>query len=101
VSLTRQQVASDVRRALDLFNSLAERARLYGPAGEEADLLDIARVAYGEGEMELIDLLDAAEALSDAQIAETRLRADLWTSYYDLERAVGGFDGSLNGRDER
>jgi outer membrane protein TolC len=51
--------------------------------------------------MELIDLLDAAEALSDAQIAETRLRADLWTSYYDLERAVGGFDGPINGRDER
>ncbi|HUF67005.1 MAG TPA: TolC family protein [Longimicrobiales bacterium] len=101
ISLIRRQVESDVRRALDVYTSLAERARLYGPADEAVDLLDIARVAYGEGEMELIDLLDAAEALSDAQIAEIRLRADLWTSYYDLERAVGGFDGPMNGRDER
>jgi cobalt-zinc-cadmium efflux system outer membrane protein len=101
ISLIRRQVESDVRRALDVYTSLAERARLYGSADEAVDLLDIARVAYGEGEMELIDLLDAAEALSDAQIAEIRLRADLWTSYYDLERAVGGFDGPINGRDER
>ena len=30
------------------------------------------------------------------EIAEVRLRADLWTGYYDLERAVGGFDGSMD-----
>lgn len=99
LALTRQQVQSDVRRSLERYSSLAARAQLYSPAEGTADLLEIARVAYAEGEMELIDLLDAAEALSDAQIAETRLRADLWISYFDLERAVSGIDG-MNGRHE-
>jgi outer membrane protein TolC len=42
--------------------------------------------------MDLVQLLDAAEALWDARTAQARLKADLWTAYYDLERAVGGFD---------
>ncbi len=46
--------------------------------------------------MDLIGVLDAAAALREAHIAEVRLRADLWTAYYDLERAVGGFDGSID-----
>ena len=58
-------------------------------------------MAYEEGEMELIELLDAAEALRAARLAETRLRADLWISYYDLERAVGGFDGFVNEEEDR
>ncbi|MDT8369947.1 MAG: TolC family protein [Longimicrobiales bacterium] len=96
--LTRRTVENDVRRALEVYRSLARRAeRLAGPGTREAeDLLEIAQVAYAEGEMELLDLLDAAEALMDARLAETRLRAELWTSYHDLERAVGGFDAPLN-----
>lgn len=104
LALTRRQVESDVRRAIETYESLSRRTDLLrGPAPDEAaDLLGIARVAYAEGEMELIELLDAAEALWDAQTAEARLRADLWTGYYDVERAVGGFDGLTNdGEDER
>ena len=59
---------------------------------EDPDLLQIAQVAYDAGEMDLVQLLDAAEALWDARTAEARLKADLWTAYYDLERAVGGFE---------
>lgn len=103
LALTRRHVENDVRRALAAYRSLARRAdRLAEPLTvEAADLLEIAQVAYEEGEMELIELLDAAEALRAARLAETRLRADLWISYYDLERAVGGFDGVVNEEEDR
>lgn len=91
-SLVRRQVWNDVQRALDQYRSLVRRAELLAGDGT-ADLLEIAQVAYAEGEMELLALLDAAEAHLEARLAETRLRAALWTRYYDLERAVGGFDG--------
>lgn len=102
LALTRRQVENDVRRALETYESLSRRAELLGATAtdEAADLLEIARVAYAEGEMELIELLDAAEALWEAQMAEARLRADLWTGYYDVERAVGGFDGDMNDRED-
>lgn len=98
LSLTRRQVENDVRRALDTYESLSLRAELLGATAtdEAADLLDIARIAYAEGEMELIDLLDAAEALWEVRTAEARLRANLWTGYYDVERAVGGFTPGTN-----
>lgn len=102
LALTRRQIENDVRRALETYESLARRADLLDAAAmdEAADLLEIARVAYAEGEMELIELLDAAEALREAQAAAARLRADLWTGYYDVERAVGGFDGLPNDRED-
>lgn len=98
LALTRRQVENDVRRALETYESLSRRADLLGAAAtrDTADLLEIARVAYAEGEMELITLLDAAEALWEAQTAEARLRADLWIGYYDVERAVGGFESGVN-----
>jgi hypothetical protein len=29
-----------------------------------------------------------------------RLRAEFWTSYFDLERAVGGFDASTDNEED-
>lgn len=102
LALTHRQVENDVRRALERYESLSQRAELLsGTATDEAaDLLDIARVAYAEGEMELIELLDAAEAFWEVQNAEARLVADLWTGYYDVERAVGGFGEGTNARED-
>ena len=98
LALIRRQVENDVRRALETYQSLIRRAALlFEPLTEQAaDLVEIAQVAYEAGEMDLIGVLDAAAALREAHIAEARLRADLWTGYYDLERAVGGFDGSMD-----
>lgn len=97
LALTRRQVENDVLFAVETYRSVTRRAALlFEPLTEAADLVEIARGAYDEGEMDLIDVLDAAEALREARIAEARLRADLWTSYYDMERAVGGFDGSTD-----
>ncbi len=94
LALTSRQVENDLRRTIEVYRSLRGRTQLLGedPLDEEPDLLQIAQVAYDAGEMNLVQLLDAAEALWDARTARARLKADLWTAYYDLERAVGGFD---------
>lgn len=96
LALVRRQLENDVRRAADAYETLLRRAQLLGPGvvAEAADLLEIARVAYDAGEMDLVELLDAAEALHEARTAEARLRADLWIAYFDLERALGGFDAA-------
>ena len=94
LALTSRQVENDLRRAMESYQSLRARSELLGEnlLDEDPDLLQIAQVAYEAGEMDLVQLLDAAEALQGAQTAQARLKADLWTAYYDLERAAGGFD---------
>jgi cobalt-zinc-cadmium efflux system outer membrane protein len=94
LALTRLRVENDVLRAVSAHRSLARRAEMLseGMSADAGELLDVALVAYEEGEMELMELLDAADAFREARLAEVRLRRDLWTSYYDLERAVGGYD---------
>ncbi|MCI0433537.1 MAG: TolC family protein [Gemmatimonadetes bacterium] len=98
LSLTRRQIENDVQRAMDTYRSLLARSALLddAPGDGAGDLLDIAQVAWAEGEMDLLGLLDAAAALRDAQALEARLRADLWIAYHDVERAVGGFDTPAN-----
>lgn len=102
VSLVRRQVLNDVARALERYRSLAARAEFLRPTGDDrgADLLEIARVGYAEGEMDLLELLDAARAHLEANLDQAGLRAESWISYYDLERAVGGFDGPGNDPEE-
>jgi len=94
---TRSELENDALGAAEAYRAHLQRAELVTEeedqgASAAGDLLDIARVAYDEGEMELIELLDAAEAMYQARTAEARLRADLWVSYFNLERALGGFE---------
>ncbi len=98
---TRKEIEQDASRALDVYSSQVRRSELLSNRNEQSrvDLLDVAQVAYDAGEMELIGLLDAAEALSDAETATLRIQSEVWISYYDLERAVGGF-GGLAGQGE-
>ncbi len=92
--LTRRRIEADLRNTIESYGSLRGRSvflednRLAG----SPDILEIAQVAYDAGEMTLVELLDAAEALRDARMAEARLGADLRIALYDLERAQGGFD---------
>jgi outer membrane protein, heavy metal efflux system len=96
-----RQVRNDVARAFLAWETAAMRLALLGdPQVEAADLLAIAQVAYEAGEMELVQLLDAADALREAQALEARLRAQIWTSYFDLERAAGGFDRSMDSEED-
>ena len=67
-----------------------EPVGLAGAGSEVDDLLRIARVSYSEGEMSLLELLDAAEAFRESQIMGSQLTSEHWIRYYDLERAMGG-----------
>jgi len=93
----RRDVLHDARRALDEYRSyqaLGELLNSSGPASD-LDLLEVAQVAYDEGEVELIALLDAAAAYLEAESAALRIQSGAWIRYYDLERAVGGFEGTI------
>ncbi len=92
VDLTRRSIVTDVGRSLAAYASVSERIDLIGNqllTGTD-DLLRIARVSYSEGEMSLLELLDAAEAFRESQTMESQLKSEQWIRYYDLERAMGG-----------
>ena len=57
-------------------------------------LLDIAIASYEEGEMSLLDLLDAADAYRESQTRRALVTAELWVAYYELDRATGGLAGA-------
>jgi outer membrane protein, heavy metal efflux system len=93
---TRRELAlrsaeSEIRRAWEIRRSLEERMRLIGETllPESAGLLETARIAYAEGEMSLVELLDAADAYRGARESVTTLLADYLSAVYDLERATG------------
>ncbi len=104
VDLTRRSIENDVRGSLMAYASLSERIALIRNRllSEVDDLLRIARVSYSEGEMSLLELLDAAEAFRESQIMESQLTSEHWIRYYDLERAMGGVPvAATTGRIER
>ena len=81
----------DVVSAADRYDVRRDRlSRLEGDLVGEADaLLSAARAAYDEGEMSLLELLDAARAFRDARLAAVSLTSAAWIAYYDLLRATG------------
>ena len=89
--LVARQIHNDVRRAYDAYVAARERANLMRTdlVGDTDALLRIARVAYEEGEMTLVELFDAVDAFRVAHVMVTEAIADSWVGYYDLERAVG------------
>ena len=92
VDLTRRSVENDVARSLAAYASVSKRIAVIRNqllTGID-DLLRIARVSYSEGEMSLLELLDAAEAFRESHIMESQLTSEHWLRYYDLERAMGG-----------
>lgn len=93
LALARRNADVEVRTAWDRRRSLGERLALRaGLLTRTERLLRAARVAYAEGEMTLIELLDAAESYRQAREAATTLLADYLQSAAELERATGGFD---------
>lgn len=96
LDLVRRTVERDLSRAAARYRAVRAHAGLAGDriAEDGAGLLESARVAYREGEMELIELLDAAGARRDAGVLAAEIRADVWTAYYELIRAAGGATGA-------
>ena len=90
----------DLRRRLaeyDLLNTwdryAASRASVEvaaeGLFSDGESLLSTATTAYGEDEMTLLELLDAAGAFQGTQLTALSLRSEAWIAYYDLLRAMG------------
>lgn len=87
---TALAVEADVRAAHDALR----RLRTLGTAAQEspadADVIaDAARVAYAEGHMTLLELLDAQRAAADARTLARQYAADLLLARLTLARAVG------------
>ena len=99
--LAEREVRSNVEAAYARYTALrnrlsdaAETGTLLVEAdaetlGQAENLLDAARTSYAEGEMSLVELLDAAKAYQESRLVVTDLLADLWTSYFRLLRAQG------------
>lgn len=89
--LAQRQAESEVRRAWETYRSLEERVRLISRTilPESGGLLETASVSYAEGEMSLLELLDAADAHRTAREAVNQMLADYLISIYELERAAG------------
>lgn len=90
--LALRQIENEVRQAYATYASLRDRTALIQDnlLAETDDLLQIALTSYGEGEMTLVELLDAAAAFRDARLTSLDLRAAFWTSYYEVLHAAGG-----------
>lgn len=89
--LVRRRAEMEIQRAWEVHRTLQEQSRvvsetlLTGSAG----LLETAGVAYAEGEMSLIQLLDAADAYSLTRRSMNELLGDYLISLFDLQRATG------------
>lgn len=91
LDLQRRLAENDLLTASDRYAS--SRARLETAAdGLLADaeaLLASATAAYGENEMSLLELLDAANAFRSARLSALSMRSAAWIDYWDLLRAMG------------
>jgi cobalt-zinc-cadmium efflux system outer membrane protein len=91
LALALRTAEGDARSAWERHRTLLERLVIVnrGLLAESSDLLNAARVAYAEGEMTLVELLDAAEAHRAARQIAVELLRDAAVGGFDLERAVG------------
>ncbi len=91
LQLRRLEARNDVLGVFERYQSTRVRLQRVGEdlLGEADALLEIAAAAYDEGELTLVGLLDAARAFGDARATAVALRAETWTAYYDLLRAMG------------
>lgn len=95
LDLLRRQAERDLVDASDRYAVARERLEVTGDGimAEAEVLLSAARVAYDEGEMTLVEFLDATGAFRDARLSALTLRAEAWIAYYNLVRAMGGGPG--------
>jgi cobalt-zinc-cadmium efflux system outer membrane protein len=84
-----QQVRAEVVRAAE---ALALRQQAVADAGDDAlaaELMTTAEVAYREGEIEIVVLLDVVRAASRARMRDLERRRDVRLAEIALEGAVG------------
>ncbi len=91
--LAERLIVTDVRNAIETYQAAMAGTSLVsdGLLAGHRDLLPIARASYLEGEMSLLELVDAAAAYWDAVRTVIDVNARAWVAYFSLDRAVGGF----------
>ena len=91
LDLLRRRAELDLVDASDRYSVARERLEVTGEGimAESEVLLSAARVAYEEGEMTLVEFLDATAAFRYARLSALTLRAEAWIAYYNLLRAMG------------
>jgi len=101
--LVERMVAMEAALAQTRLDAAARVAALVGDGGvaEAGELLDIARVAYGEGEIGIVEMVDAAQAFTEAALQGVRARVASWQAYFELAHAVGGLADTMDQGDER
>ena len=95
LDLLRRRAELDLVDASDRYSVARERLEVTGDGimAEAEVLLSAARVAYDEGEMTLVEFLDATGVFRDARLSALTLRAEAWIAWYNLLRAMGGAPG--------
>jgi cobalt-zinc-cadmium efflux system outer membrane protein len=91
VDALRRQTAREVRTAFDAHQALAEQlGQLQAQLGDEAlKARRAAEAAYAEGEITLLEWLDAVRAYHEAESTYAALRAEYLARRAALERATG------------
>lgn len=87
----RRRVAREVVEALDAWRAAQQQLDALAPqlGTESATALRAAQVAYAEGEIPLVEWLDAVRAYQEAEASFASVRAEVLIRYAALERAVG------------
>jgi cobalt-zinc-cadmium efflux system outer membrane protein len=82
------RIRSEITGASEVL-AMRQAALSQEPQGAAEELVQIAEVAYREGEVGILELLDAVRTASRARIRSIDLRLDARLAQIALERAVG------------
>jgi outer membrane protein TolC len=87
----RTRIAAEVRAAYAVLAIHQERANRYRDAASQISepLVAVARVGYEEGELGILELLDAERQALEARVRMLELAADARRAAIELDRVVG------------
>lgn len=91
LEILTQRVRAEVESAANAYNARVEARAAYERAltGTGPELIRIATIAYQEGEISILQLLDAYRTRRDAQLRSLALRTAIKEAQIELERAIG------------
>ena len=89
VEWLEQQALQEVRQAHARYRLYREQIKGMGDAQPPEHMLDIARYAYGEGEMNLVEWMDAVRAYGENFDLRFALMENYQLSLFELEQATG------------
>ena len=96
-SLLEKQIQIEVSSAFDQYRLYAEQVKQFEQAHVSPNaMLDIARFAYAEGDMSLVEMLDGLQAYTEAFLSRLDLLKAFHTSKFELEKAIGQPLSELN-----